>query len=194
VTKLIDEGEVAQLLADYGPGQRREAILDISTATFDDWRDKIGNPSTRRGEGVLCIQRPDGKILLHTKRFYPLGIYRLPTGGVNPGETVLAGAARETKEETGLEISVERFLGTVEYEFRNRQRRFFYVSYVFVLRSDNSPPQVHDPNEAITDFRYVPPAEIPNIAAQLREISGHWGDWGRFRALPHEVVADGLGV
>lgn len=189
---LINQAEISELIADYGPGQRRPVTLEVSAHSFDGWLEKMVHHPNRRGEAVLVIQRPDGRILLHTKRFYPKGVFRLPSGGVHPSEAVLAGATREAKEETGLDVTVDRFLGTVEYEFRNAQRQWPFVSYLFVLQADNSTPVVHDPGEEITGFRYVSPVRLRQVAAQLRKLPPQWTDWGHFRALPHDMVADAL--
>jgi len=113
---------------------------------------------------------------------------------VHPDEPVLSGVIRETKEETGLDVIVDRFLGMVEYEFCHGDQRLPFVSYVFLLRADNDRPVVQDPEEQITGFRYVTPPEIRAVAAQLRALPPKWADWGRFRAPPHDLVADVLGV
>ncbi len=191
---LIDEAEVSQLSAAYGPAERRQMLVEVQLASFEEWWEKLVIKSNRRGEVVLAIRRPDGQVLLHTKRFYPLDIYRLPSGGVHPGEAVLAGAMREAKEETGLDVTVERFVGVVEYEFSHGQQRLPFVSYVFVMRAGADAPINQDPNEQIADFRYVSPVEIRQVAAQLRALPPDWSDWGTFRALPHDMVADVLGV
>jgi len=191
---LIDEAEISQLNSDYGPGERRRVSLNMSALSFDDWLRKLVTSPNRRGEVVLAIRRPDGQTLLHTKRFYPQEIYRLPSGGVHPDEPVLSGVIRETKEETGLDIIVDRFLGTIEYEFCHAGRQLPFVSYVFLVGANDDRPAVQDPEEQITGFRYVAPPEIRSVATQLRVLPPEWADWGRFRATPHDLVADVLGV
>jgi 8-oxo-dGTP pyrophosphatase MutT (NUDIX family) len=191
---LIDEAEVSRLSAAYGPAERRQVPIEMQLPSFENWWERLVRKSNRRGEVVLAIRRPDGQVLLHTKRFYPPGVFRLPSGGVHPGEAVLAGAVREAKEETGLDVTVERFVALIEYEFRHGQRRLPFVSYVFVTQVGTGIPVVQDPDEQITDFRYVSPAEIRQVAAQLRALPPDWSDWGAFRALPHDLVADALGV
>lgn len=191
---LIDEAEVSQLSAAYGPGERWRVPIEMQASTFDYWWGRIVSKSNRRGEVVLAIRRPDGQVLLHTKRFYPEGVFRLPSGGVRPGEMALAGATREAKEETGLDVTVDRFLGVIEYEFSHGGRRLPFVSYMFVAQADDSAPVVQDPDEEITGFRYVSPVEIRQVAAQLRALPAQWSDWGNFRAPPHDLVADALGA
>jgi 8-oxo-dGTP diphosphatase len=189
---LIDETEVSQLIAAYGPGQRWHTSVEMVPANFDYWWRKVVIKASRRGEVVLAIQRPDGQLLLHTKSIYPPGLYRLPSGGLKPGETVLEGLLREVREETGLSVEVDRFLGMVEYEFRCRERRLPFVSYVFLVQAGDATPYPEDTSERITDLRYVPLLEIERVAAGLRRLPGSWADWGEFRAPPHDMVVDAL--
>jgi 8-oxo-dGTP diphosphatase len=51
----------------------------------------------------------DGQVLLVRRRDYP--VWNLPGGAVERGETPWGAAVRETREETGLEIEVERLAG-----------------------------------------------------------------------------------
>ena len=69
--------------------------------------------SARTGEVAMVIVRKNGGILLNTKAFYPEGAYRIPAGGVKPGEPVEAALLRETAEETNLEVAVARFLAVI---------------------------------------------------------------------------------
>jgi ADP-ribose pyrophosphatase YjhB (NUDIX family) len=129
---------------------------------------------------------------VHTKAQYPPGTYRLLTGGVKPREAVLRAALREAHEETGLGIEIARFAGVIGYTFRHlgTPRQMAFVSYVFVARADDSEPAVQDPDERITGFRYIPPADLHAIARELRDLPFGWNDWGHFRAPAHELVAE----
>lgn len=188
---LVDEAEVAELGRRFGSAERRQVNVEMQPETFEDWVRAIVRKN-RRGEAVLAIQRPDGRILLHTKSFYPEGVFRLPSGGIHPDEAVLAGVTREAFEETGLEIAVHRFLGLIEYELRDDQRRLPFVSYVFLVGADDQPPVVQDSNERISGFRYVPPVALRHVAAELRGLGDRWSGWGHFRAPAHDLVAAAL--
>jgi ADP-ribose pyrophosphatase YjhB (NUDIX family) len=52
---------------------------------------------------------PQGCILLCHRR--DLDIWNLPGGGMEPGELPTEAAIRETREETGLEVEIERLVG-----------------------------------------------------------------------------------
>jgi 8-oxo-dGTP pyrophosphatase MutT (NUDIX family) len=146
----------------------------------------------RQAEVVLVLRRPDGRIILQTKAFYPAGTFRLPTGGIRPREDLLAAVRRETQEETGLAAQPLRFLGNLRYRFRRLGVPAERESYVFLLDAGPGALRPQDETEQITAFREVCPAELVGVAAQLAEMVGEWSVWGRFRALVHRFVAGAL--
>ncbi|NIO70847.1 MAG: NUDIX domain-containing protein [Anaerolineae bacterium] len=189
---LIDEKEVAELARRYGPLERRHYILEIGERTFADWREVMRND--RRGEVGLFILRPSGNVILHAKEFYPEGIYRVPTGGIERGEDVVTAVHREAREETGLTVAIERCLGVLEYEFRYRGETLPFVSYVFLLRENGGQLCPQDEGERITSFQEVPLTELEAVARNLRAIEADWRDWGHYRAIAHSFVAEVLGI
>ncbi len=51
------------------------------------------------------------------KHMFPPGAYRAPSGAANPGEDLETGALREAKEETGLDIALDRFVLHIHARF-----------------------------------------------------------------------------
>ena len=66
--------------------------------------------SSKPTAGALCID--DGRVLL-TRRAHPPfeGFWDIPGGFLEEGEDPLDGLRRELKEETGLDVEPQRFLG-----------------------------------------------------------------------------------
>jgi membrane protease YdiL (CAAX protease family)/ADP-ribose pyrophosphatase YjhB (NUDIX family) len=192
VNDLIDEKEVAELARQYGPLERRHYILEIGERTFAHWRKVTCND--RRGEVALFILRPSSNVILHTKDFYPEGIYRVPTGGIEQGEDVVKAVHREAREETGLTVAIERCLGILEYEFRYQGKTLSFVSYVFLLRENGGQLCPQDEGERITSLREVPLTELEAVAQNLRAIEADWRDWGHYRAIAHSFTAEVLGI
>lgn len=186
---LVDPAEVAALSAHYGEPLRWSRQLEVSQEGLEEARERV---SKRRGEIVLAMPRPQGRVLVHTKDFYPPGSYRLLSGGIKKGEPVEAAAHREIHEETGLPLALLRWLGLVEYEFKRGGENAPFVSYVFLTEPTDRMPQLNDPGERISDFREVEWGELAGIADRLENLPEDWRDWGRYRAIPHRLVLDAL--
>ncbi len=174
-----------------GPLPYRHHRLTVGAGFFDDFVRAGEHRKQRMGEVVLLLRRGDGHLLLHTKSFYPTGVFRLPSGGILPGESVLAAARRESHEETGLEVEALRPLGVLSVTFRNGRRSRFFYSWL-VLADVEGEPLPGDIGERISDFRWVPPEELAEVAGKLRALPPEWADWGRFRALAHEAARQWL--
>lgn len=77
----------------------------------------------------------DGDRILLVKRARPpfAGYWSLPGGGIELGETVESAVLREVAEETGLQVSITRFLGyadAVQKDEQNRVRWHYVILYV----------------------------------------------------------------
>lgn len=101
--------------------------------------------ASQRGDKPAVVPRPgasaaifrDGKVLLGQRSKPPLrGVWSLPGGHVEPGETVLQAAARELAEETGIEAEFLGIVGIRDVILRNREGllRAHYVLTVFYGR------------------------------------------------------------
>ncbi len=151
---------------------------------------------TRIAEVCLVYQRPNSKLLTITKPFYPAAVYRLPTGSILPGESVMEALERESLEETGLQAQILRYLAHITYQ--HNDGRLFH-SYVFMLAAYGT-PQPQDHLEQISDFQEVAAPGLLEIAQKLeglppdfsKELGATWADWGKFRAVVHQVAAQAL--
>ena len=78
-----------------------------------------------RGRWWVAAIRPRGK---------PQGVWALPKGLVDPGESGAQTAVREVAEETGVTARLEQKLGDVRYVYTRRGERVFKVVSFFLLR------------------------------------------------------------
>jgi 8-oxo-dGTP pyrophosphatase MutT (NUDIX family) len=87
---------------------REFGILD-TTGKDGRWQDAT---MIIRAPGVPANQPldADDELVVIAKHWYPQGIYRFPSGGVRPGESILDTATREAREETGLEVRLFRYV------------------------------------------------------------------------------------
>lgn len=185
----VDSAEVSQLAARYGAPLTWARALPVSQQLV---RERQTKNAHRRGEVVFAMPRPGHRVLVHTKRFYPPGTYRLLSGGIGMGEAVETAAAREILEETSLDAALARFLGIVEYEFMGGDTHAEFVSYVFLTTKTTGMPRVLDVREQIADFQEVSWIELGQVADRLENLPDNWHDWGTLRAIPHRLVIQAI--
>ena len=105
----------------------------------------------------------DGKVLVVRRARKPaLGIYTLPGGGVETGETLVQAVTREVREETSLEIAPVALAGHREAIVRDPQggvERHFVI-LCFAARWLAGEPKL---NEELDDARWLDPAELPAL-------------------------------
>jgi len=172
----------------------------IDTTIDDSFNDPILKPD-RFGEVCMVVRRPNGKVLLSIKTFYPRGAHRLPTGGIHHGESVYDALIRETHEETGLTTEVRRFLARIAYEpLSTPGGPPVFHTFAFLLDELGGTLGAIDTSERIEEWKEVDIADLPRVARTLdhlssqgtEDIGGDWRAWGRFRAVVHRAVHEAL--
>ena len=70
------------------------------------------------------------------KHSYPPGLFRFPSGGANPGETLEEACLREGREETGLELGLTRYVlrARVRFERPDGDDAIDWTTHVFRAR------------------------------------------------------------
>ncbi len=107
-----------------------------------------------------------GKVLLVQRAKAPVGLWALPGGQVEWGETALAAAERELLEETGITARLSAFVGL--YEIIRQDPPFHYAIACYGGYWTAGEPCVS--SDAL-DARWVAPAELGSLefAPQVRE-------------------------
>src|SRR5688572_13904626 len=98
-----------------------------------------------RGEDVLVIT-PAGK-----------RVTALPKGGADGGESGEQTAAREVREETGVNVAVREPLGDVQYWYRRGGRRVFKTVHFYLCDYVSGSTADHD--HEVDDARWIPLVE-----------------------------------
>lgn len=93
---------------------------------------------TRRASRGIVL-REDGKIAVFNKA--NKNEYKLPGGGIEGDEEPEKAFLREALEETGCEVEIIEFLGTIE-EIKT-QESFKQISYIYVSKVINDTKQLH---------------------------------------------------
>ena len=188
--------ELEQLAQRYA--QPLVRTVDLGTTNYFDPLNK----HDRYGEVCMVIRRTNGHLLTMKKFFYPQGAYRLPTGGINHGESIYDALLRETHEETGLEVKITRFLVAVAYRVTNVEDRPVFYTFAFLVDEVGGKLGVLDEKERVEAFLEIEPKTLLTLAEHMEqlhspyseEIDGNWGDWGHFRAIIHRMVWEALNV
>lgn len=130
------------------------------------------------GASVACFR--DGRVLLAARGRPPLeGIYSLPGGLVEPGETLAEAALRELREEVGVEAKLIGFVTPVEVIERDADGRvrLHIVLAAHAARWVSGEPQT---GPEARDVRWVTQAEIdsqpttPGLSAVLESAFSLW--------------------
>jgi len=134
----------------YGDRIGKDAQLRVAASAiiFDETREKI-----------LITRRTDN------------GLWCLPGGGMDPGESVTETCSREVWEEVGLRVHVGRLIGVYTTPHRITEyidgNRVQYVSFSFEAQPYDGEAGTSD---EVTEFGYFTPAEIK----QMPIMEHHW--------------------
>lgn len=112
--------------------------------------------------GGVIHRTVDGRlqvVLVH--RRVPV-LWALPKGTPDSGETVEETALRETREETGLEVEIERPLRSIRYFFVRGTTRFHKTVHFFLMRATGGSTDDHD-----GEFDEVRWVDLPEALALL---------------------------
>jgi ADP-ribose pyrophosphatase YjhB (NUDIX family) len=123
----------------------------------------VSEDATVRCVGAV-ITRPDGRLLLIKRGNEPgRGLWSLPGGRVEPGESDEAAVAREVAEETGLVVTVGELAGRV------RRGRYDIGDYFATVISG----QLAADTDAL-DARWADPRELPTTTGLVDALQS-WG-------------------
>ena len=112
---------------------------------------------------VAGILIEDDRILLieHTKNNKKYWL--VPGGGVDWGESAAEALIREFKEETSLDIEVEKFLFISETIAPDKQKHVINLYFKIKKAEDSSNIMKLGEEKILTDLRFIPEDEIKNI-------------------------------
>jgi 8-oxo-dGTP diphosphatase len=114
---------------------------------------------------AVVMTDPAGRVLL-VRRAYPPFDWVLPGGNAEAGESPNETAIREVREETGIDVELERMTG-VYYQADHRAGEF--IHFVFGSALEAEAPIRPDPKE-VAEYGFFPPNALPEpISASTRQ-------------------------
>jgi ADP-ribose pyrophosphatase YjhB (NUDIX family) len=181
----VDEAVLAPVRARYGD----PALLEWDGEVSEREMALIRREAGRRHDVTVFIFRGD-RLALIRKPMYGPGIWRTPGGGIREGEDFVAGVVRESLEETGAQVELERYLVRAEAVFR--------------LAGDAVPWQTHV-FSAVTETERLEPLDTHEVEAACwgtaEELAGPIRErllatgralW-RYRVALHDAALEALG-
>jgi len=104
--------------------------------------------------GVVAERR--GRLLLVRRNHEPhLGEWSFPSGYVDAGEVLEEAAVREAKEETGLDVRIDRLLGA----WSTRGERVIFIAYAARVTGGRI-----EVGPECMEVRFFPPDALPPLA------------------------------
>jgi ADP-ribose pyrophosphatase YjhB (NUDIX family) len=167
--------QVEQIAAEIAAG-----IAGLPTqAIADAFSAETGHPTPKvdvRG-GVVG---PDGHVLLVRERSD--GLWTLPGGWADPGDTPSATITREVREESGYAVRPTRLVAVHDRDLRNRIPLAYAVYKLFFLCELLEPEPSSDPDHEITEIGWFDPSHPPPLSLgrvvpdQLAIVARHHAD------------------
>lgn len=119
--------------------QSKSELKSVQVAVAAIWRNVSGTVQ------VLISRRPPGTHLA--------GFWEFPGGKVEPGESPADAAARETREEVGVDIAGMEPLAVVQHRYEDRLVTLH--AFTACAPAEASPRALH-----VADVRWIPLAEL----------------------------------
>lgn len=146
----------------------------------------------RRAHDVtLLIRGRDGRFAVIRKPSYPPEVFRPPSGGVEPEESFEAGASREALEETGLAISLARYVARIDASFSHAGAVARWTTHIFLaetLDTALAPTDLHE----IAEARW---ATVDELVERYRPAMLRIGSAGmRYRVELQDLALRALGA
>jgi 8-oxo-dGTP pyrophosphatase MutT (NUDIX family) len=154
--------EVARMESLYGKPVEERRMVEMGAR---EWGILKRSRVRGRAHDVTLFVLQDGKLAAIAKHPYPPGIFRAPSGGVLPGESMEEGIAREMMEETGLRVSLKRYALRVKVEFSRGGETIPWTTHVFeaeALPGEIAPLDL----EEIREARWV---SLEELSGRIRD-------------------------
>jgi ADP-ribose pyrophosphatase YjhB (NUDIX family) len=182
--------------------------MHLTEAILGPLRERYGEPARLRWEGeidarehALATYNParmhdvtlfilnGERLALIRKPHFEQGIWRPPGGGIKDGEPFEDGVRREALEETGLEVSLQRYLVDAEALFRYEPDDVPWRTHVFLALTAGERIEPRDHDE-IAEARWGTLDELAGpLRARLLETGRAF--W-RYRVALHDAALDQL--
>ncbi|MCL2451297.1 NUDIX hydrolase [Candidatus Saccharibacteria bacterium] len=130
----------------------------------------------------------DGQILMIQEgknNYGQRGKWNFPAGHVEPGESLIEGAIRETKEETGYDVKINGLLSIRKKDFDDRMAVIFFFKGSLIHENRAAP------EEETLDIRFVPIDDIGGLDTRFSELADIAKLVRDGKIYPLDILAEG---
>jgi 8-oxo-dGTP pyrophosphatase MutT (NUDIX family) len=180
----LTEEVLAPIRARFGAPAVLEWEGEISEAEYS-----LATYDPARTHDVTLFIVSGDRLALIRKPMFPAGIWRPPGGGVKPGEEFVDAVRREAMEETGLRITLERYLVEARSRFVYHPLELEWRTHVFLTSTGDEELEPLD-TEEIAEARW---GTLVELAGPLRErlLATNRAFW-RYRVALHDAALAAL--
>lgn len=143
----------------------------------------------RFGEVIFAVERPNGTFVAITSAEYPEGVYRIPTGGISYGEDIVGALHREVKEELGLDVVMEKFVGVLSITLTHGGESVPFYSFLFHMKEIGGRILEDATEDEVSAYLEADAKLLYELTDRLLTIRPSWRDWGLFRHTTTSAVA-----
>ena len=111
------------------------------------------------GLGIIILSR-DGRVLIKKRKGSLAPYYSIPGGNLEVGETFEAGAKREVKEETNLDIEQPEVIAVTNNLRTFREEGTHYISIILLAKNFSGELKNLEPDKC-EELLWVDPQELP---------------------------------
>ena len=180
----VDELLLGPVIARFGAPQVWDGSREISAANA-----AMISRSTARGRAhdvTFVIRSEADLVVIVRKPQFPQGAWRIPSGGIDVGESFEDGVKREALEETGLAIELTGYPLVAASTFTHAGEEIPWTSHVVTAFSAGGELAPRDRVE-IEDARWASMAELTGPIAEVLRGSG--SPLFAYRAELHDHIA-----
>lgn len=135
-------------------GQPRVLVMEQEISPEEMEMVRHSQKDGRAHDVTFFITNNRDQIAVIRKPFHPPGVYRAPSGGINPGEDMEKGVLREAREETGLMVELQEYILRIKATFKCQEQRLDWTTHVFLASANSHRLQPLD-TEEILEARWV---------------------------------------
>ena len=142
------------------------------------------------GIRTATVTIKDRKVLLVSSKYDDGEYYLFPGGGVEFGETVEEGAVRETFEETGIRVKIDKLLHINEFIYRDDWNKRSITFFFLAIPEEESTDNISNDEGKIKKVEWVDISNLNDLDVRpkiLANILIKSGDEPKNLSLGHSV-------